>query len=433
MNSSFVREFIKKEVPDWDDELIATARFKAFNGQRSDWEPKYFFWRDLILKIARQLGVFIVYPSQVKNDWFSRGGLTTLCIDHVLNLMYSEGDIMRDEDLVDPTSGRISQLFSRVRNLVVRSSTTPDIMLHDHVILTALLEEKATEVMKVLSESHWTSSCIVPMREFQDICGGPKEASLVLSYLFGLGKAWYMSVSKKEFVEGVKVSLSSAIVSPISTLDLDVLHLIWTKDKLQQQIGVVDKNYEKSRTSALASLKSGNKKVALRYAKEMKLASESREKCTSLLNRVEEVLNAIMNAESVKKVAEAVRTGAQAMKHNRLTVEEVDLCLEELEEAIDSQNQVEKALEVTPSYDGVEDEDMEEEFKKLELELETEDLQPPVGGLSENSVVTDKLSGAMSNLKLRDTSTKESLNEGSTEVMRTGHSKHATSEARLPA
>ena len=53
---------------------------------------------------------------------------------------------------------------------------------------------------------------------------------------------------------------------------------------------------------ALASLKSGNKKVAVRHAREMKLASVSGEKCVSLLNRVEQILDVIANAESTKKV-----------------------------------------------------------------------------------------------------------------------------------
>ena len=53
---------------------------------------------------------------------------------------------------------------------------------------------------------------------------------------------------------------------------------------------------------ALASLRSGNKVSALRQAREMKLASESREKCNVLLRRVEEVLRAIADAEDSKKV-----------------------------------------------------------------------------------------------------------------------------------
>lgn len=59
----------------------------------------------------------------------------------------------------------------------------------------------------------------------------------------------------------------------------------------------------RSRKSALASLKSGNKKVALRHAREIKLSNESREKCSLLLNRVEEVLRVIADAESTKKVS----------------------------------------------------------------------------------------------------------------------------------
>ena len=63
----------------------------------------------------------------------------------------------------------------------------------------------------------------------------------------------------------------------------------------------------RSKKAALASLNSGNKKVALRHAKALKLASESREKCVSFLNRVEEVLSVIANAESTKKVILSVK------------------------------------------------------------------------------------------------------------------------------
>lgn len=57
------------------------------------------------------------------------------------------------------------------------------------------------EVVKLLSESHWTSSCIVTMKKFHDICGGPEEASAVLSHLSETGNARYLSIHKKDFVE----------------------------------------------------------------------------------------------------------------------------------------------------------------------------------------------------------------------------------------
>lgn len=74
-------------------------------------------------------------------------------------------------------------------------------------------------------------------------------------------------------------------------------------DLLQSQNISLMRLLYRSRKLALASLQSGNKKLAMRHARQIKLTAESREKCTSLLNRVEEVLNVIENAESTKKVA----------------------------------------------------------------------------------------------------------------------------------
>ena len=60
-----VREFIRKEVSDWEDEEVGRARFKAFSGQRSDWDPTYRFWNHLILSIAKHFRLLIISPSQV--------------------------------------------------------------------------------------------------------------------------------------------------------------------------------------------------------------------------------------------------------------------------------------------------------------------------------------------------------------------------------
>ncbi|CAN1236468.1 Charged multivesicular body protein 7 [Linum grandiflorum] len=420
VDSSSVIEFIRRELPDWDDEVIATARFKAFSGQRSDWEPKYRFWRDLILQIARHFHILMVRPRQVKNEWFNRGGLTPLCLDHVLTLMYNEGDIVPISSLVDPRSWRVSQLFRKVRNLMVRTTVNVDIMLEDHVILVALVKDRATEIVNLLSESHWTTACIVTMNKFRVMCGGQNEASAVLSYLTGHGKARCLSsiTSKKEPIEGIKVSLSPEAVAQVSSLDCDVLHLIWTAEKLQQQISVIDQRHELSKKLALASLKSGNKKLALRHAREMKLGSVSAEKCVSLLHRVEEILDVIANAESTKKVSEAMQLGARVMKENKLTVEEVELCLEQVEETIHSQLQVDKALESTPSYMGIDDDDIEEELEKLEEDISRESLNRQVVKAEVGSPAvavdaaeaTDPLSDAMSNLKLE---AEESVKQGS--------------------
>lgn len=40
------------------------------------------------------------------------------------------------------------------------------------------------------------------------------------------------------------MSVSPAAVSSISSLDYDVLHLIWTVEKLQLQLDIIDRHYE---------------------------------------------------------------------------------------------------------------------------------------------------------------------------------------------
>ncbi|XP_048434463.1 uncharacterized protein LOC103936663 isoform X2 [Pyrus x bretschneideri] len=407
--SERVRELIGKAVGDWDDQVMTRARFKAFSGQRSDWEPVYLFWRDLILCVARQLGVFFISPSRLNTHWFNRGGLAPLCLPTVLvslPIIYACFGV----DLVDPTAGRLFQIFSRLSNSMAMLRTTPELLMsQDRLILTSLLKDKAAQVVKLLSECHWTSSCVITMKRLQDLCGGPDEASAVLSHLVAQAKARYLSLSKGDLIEGVKLSLSASSLPSISSLDCDVLHLIWTTEKLQQQLHVIDQRYETSRKSALACLKSGNKKAALRHARELKLANESREKCAALLNRVEEVLDVIASAESTKKVSEAIQIGAQAIKENKISVEEVQHSLQEIEECIDTQKEIENVLEATSLYTVNDEESIDEELKKLELDMGRENLHEPnlssrvnSAGKTEASDSADSLIDSLYNLKLVD-------------------------------
>lgn len=59
---------------------------------------------------------------------------------------------------------------------------------------------------------------------------------------------------------------------------------------------------DSSRRRALASFKSGDKQAAYRYVRQSKLFSQSRSRCTQLLERIEEIISLIASAESNKKV-----------------------------------------------------------------------------------------------------------------------------------
>ncbi|KAL2482398.1 SNF7 family protein [Forsythia ovata] len=420
MMMKMVADFLRKEVRDWDNEDKMKARFKALSGQRCDWEPLYLFWRDLIIKVARHLHIFILRPLHIKHLWFRQGGLSPLCLDRVLVEMYNAGDLLPVTHLLDPTTEgwRLPQILRKAAHVMglSRASTPLDGLTEDCYVLAPLLKEKSLEVVKCFSENHWTPSCIITMKKFQEICGGSKEASAILSYLSECRKAKYFVVNKIDRIEGVKVCLDPGVVSSITSIDYNVLHLIWTVEKLEQQLDLIDQRYEKSKKSALASLKGRNKSAALRYAKELKLTSQSRDKCTNLLDRVEEVLGVIADAESSNKVSEAIQISTQALKDNQTSIEEVTLCLQDLDENIDSLKQVDKVLGSNLALAEIGDEDLEDEFTKLELEIESQPSQNLVKvgiddstGVAEVSAATNSLSNALSNLNLKEGAALESV------------------------
>ncbi|KAI4384905.1 hypothetical protein MLD38_002990 [Melastoma candidum] len=402
MDYEEIKEFVRSEVPDWDDDVTSAARFKAFSGQRSDWEHKYVFWKELIVKVARRFGILAVNAAEVK-EWFNRGGLTPLCIDHVLSLMYDEGDAIRKVDLRDPTIGPLAQIWGKVRRLLAKPASEP--VLQDNLILISPLKDRSSQVIKELSENSWTSSCVITKRRLQEICGGIEEASVILSYLLGRSKVLYLSIRKKELIEGVKISLSSEAVPSITSLDCDILHLIWTTEKLQQQLDLIDQRHSKARSSAIASLKCGNKRIALKHVREMKLESENRAKCALLLTKVEQVLHGIYDAESARKVSDAVNAGARVTKAIMVDADEVERCVGELEEVFHSQKEVEKALE-SVSFAGIEDEDVEDELSELELLVRKEESSVKKGATVTKNQVEDSTSAslvdALLNLKLSD-------------------------------
>ncbi|CAA0822946.1 SNF7 family protein [Striga hermonthica] len=396
-----VAAFVEKVVGDWDDEAMSRARFKALSGQRSDWEPLYLFWRNLIIKVARHLRIFIIRPTHVKSLWFRRAGLTPLCLDRVLVEMHRAGDLLLPHTHPSSSSpSRFSIVFDRALGFLGVKNNDDLSLAGDYYILEPLLQERSLEVVHVLSENHWTSCCVVTMRKFQDICDGSEEKALaILGYLSARGRAKLLTINRPDLIQGVKVCLAPGAVSNPSSVDYSILHLVWTTEKLEQQLDSIDQRYQKSKTLALASIKDGNKRRALRYAAELKLASQSRERCSSFLQRVEKVLEVITDAESSKKLSDAIQSCTQALKENQINLEEVERCLQEVDENIDSLKQLDKALESANAYGDIDDDDVEDEFEKLQLGISSEEVKAPIAAEEEVSQ-THVLSSALSRLHL---------------------------------
>ncbi|CAO2192867.1 unnamed protein product [Urochloa humidicola] len=392
----------------WDDPDSADlrARFKAFTGQRRDWpQPTLLFWKDLLLRVARRLRRCSAPAHLVTSVWFERpGGLTPLCLPQVLEEMRADGDILLKSELIDPSAGTLYQLVRRVGQLAI-SSRRP-VSQEDILVFKSLVEERAADIVRQLSDSHWTSTCVVTISKFNSFFSDQEDAHAALCFLMQSGKARYLIARKQDPIEGVKFALNSAQVPAVSKPDHDTLHLVWTEERLHQQLDVLDRRWEISRRRALASFKSGDKQAAYRYVRQSKVFSESRSRCTQLLERVEEVISLIASAETTKKVYEAIQIGIQAIEENNVSIEDVNIHLKEVDELVAAQREVDAALESAP-FQSIDDEgDIEEEFRKLEAELQDEiphiQVEEPMSHPNEESPdeVVQSLSNSLSSIKL---------------------------------
>ncbi|KAJ3690957.1 hypothetical protein LUZ61_020121 [Rhynchospora tenuis] len=382
----------------WDDDAAwDSGRMKALSGQRSDWEPLYLFWRRLILLVASRLRISFIPASRIKSVWFRRRSAVTglsvsvypLSIPQVLNEMHSTGDVLllgEDVPRVDLSTGSSTSAVARLSGFVTRFAraigvfATPSLIDddgRDHILIfKAVLQEKISEVVSALKEGHWTSACVLTITKFQSLFDGDDEASVALSYLSLHGNARYLSVSFKdgaadaEIVQGVKLSLGTAPVGAVSSLDYDLLKLAWTEEKLQKHIDLIDQSWESSRKTALECFKSGNRAAALRHIRRSKLLANSRKKSGQMLERVEQLLRLLADAEATNKVTEVIKIGAKAMKEQSINIEEVHHHMEELDHVVSAFNDVQAALESVPLKSGdLEDEEVEEELEELEAEL----------------------------------------------------------------
>ncbi|RLN23348.1 uncharacterized protein C2845_PM07G07130 [Panicum miliaceum] len=390
----------------WDDPDSADlrARFKAFTGQRRDWpHPTLLFWKDLLLRVARRLRRCSPPPTSLCD----RGNWILNLLPILQEEMRADGDILLKSELIDPSTGSLYQLVRRVSQMTI-SSRRP--VSQDDTSCSnrwsSPLQERAADIARQLSDSHWTSTCVVTISRLNSFFCDQEDAHAVLCFLTQSGKARYLVARKEDPIEGVKFALNSAQVPAVSKLDHDTLHLVWTEERLQQQLDVLDRRWEISRRRALASFKSGDKQGAYRYVRQSKVFSQSRNRCTQLLERVEEVISLIASAESTKKVYEAIQIGVQAMKENNVSIEEVNVHLKEVDELVAAQREVDAALESVPLHSIDDEGDIEEEFRKLEAELQDEILhiqvQEPMSHPNEESPdeVVESLSNNLSSIKL---------------------------------
>ncbi|KAG0593357.1 hypothetical protein KC19_1G323400 [Ceratodon purpureus] len=295
--------------------------------------------------------------------------------------MRKSGELQTREELMRPqatltqyTGSVFRQVFTWVGSQVRGTSAgaQPSSELPDMLIVTPLLQERSSLVIKALSEAEWRHVCVVTMTRFRELCGSTETADVLIAVLINQGRACLLKLDGKENIEGVKVALKDEPIPAVTEIDNQVLQLYWTLERLHQQVNILDVRVTSARAATMLALKSGDKKVALRQARRLKVLTTSKGKCETFIDRIDEVLTSVADAESTRKVADALKVGVQAMKDNHVTLAEVQTCLEEVDDAVSEQRETQTTLAEAPLITGADDMDLEEEFLLLEAELDND-------------------------------------------------------------
>lgn len=114
-------DFLEKEVPDWKDGDFAWARFKAFSGQKQDWEETLNFWTDLIIKVARHLDLVVIDTLMVQQKWFIRDGVVPMGLQHVLLEMKKSGKLRTVEQVLGDRPSTVQWVGNILKTAVSRA------------------------------------------------------------------------------------------------------------------------------------------------------------------------------------------------------------------------------------------------------------------------------------------------------------------------
>ncbi|KAJ7523125.1 hypothetical protein O6H91_18G038700 [Diphasiastrum complanatum] len=209
------------------------------------------------------------------------------------------------------------------------------------------------------------------MERFVNLCGGEREAKALLSYLLSQRKAQPFVIQGKNQIQGLKVSLVQSPVENVSEIDYRMLQLLSTRETLDERLDFFDKRILHCKVSAAVAVKRGNKHIAWRHLRCMKILSRSRDNCANFSQKIEEVLAIISDAETTKKVFEALELGNRAIQDHQVTLEDVHRHLEQLEQSVLLQRDIEDAIgSASLPIVEIDDFEIQEEFSMLEAGLQ---------------------------------------------------------------
>eukprot|EP00850_Spirogloea_muscicola_P017749 SM000155S01678 [mRNA] locus=s155:326485:329463:- [translate_table: standard] len=347
---------VEELVSDWNDDVVAIARFKAFGGEDdSERQLRLLFWTDLILRSARQLGALVVNVEELKDiEEYKSGGQSFL---KWLLLRF----------------GIVKVPAGKMHPEVQEGQVTP--LITGKYVVLPLIKERAEEL---LEEVHTAGTGhidhIVTLASLEEMAGGQEEALLLSRFLIMQRLA--VSLVAKDAaseIQGLKVAKQGSRATGSTALDLQVLQLKGTLEMLHKRHNKIAARSLELQKMAHRFVKGGQQQAARHALKLKRLLTESQEKCALFVQQLEAVLLSVSEVELTKQVLEALQAGSAAVKEIGMTLNQVQTSMSDWEDAYLRHSKTVEALGGATQEVTSEDED---EYARIEEEVTTEALAP---------------------------------------------------------
>ncbi|KAK7572045.1 hypothetical protein V9T40_014517 [Parthenolecanium corni] len=380
----------------WEDETKMNAWFAPFRSRDLNplnYDNKMAYWKNNVQFFCDQTSRISLSLAQVKS-FFVRNGKTPNCLPLVFQNLLDEGSIQLMSDYEASLSNNtwsgwavnkfINSPIKWSFQKLVGSVNSEPITIDENAeyIHLASLKKQSDRLFKCVSaeckDSILTYADIKAVSDRTlDIDLDLKTIELIVRFLETERKA-YVTFDKHCNLFLIKFANSSSPVQPITDSEISVFALQTKEKVLIKDLEKLEKEKESLQKEVKELLGKNMRNMAKNTLRKQKELEKRIAKHVNVLENIQNLLYKVQDTEANSQILESYKIGADALKsgcaQKGLTLENVDNTMEEIEEALDTHNDIEETLGRTV---GTPAEDAELENELADLLLQDAPSAPP--------------------------------------------------------
>ncbi|XP_055689797.1 charged multivesicular body protein 7 [Lutzomyia longipalpis] len=383
----------------WSDDtrmgvLFAPFRERSVNPENFDGKMK--FWKEMISKYCHWRGTAKVTIMDVEES-LTRNGKKSYCLDKVFEDMQKERSLRVEQDFMEPPQ---HTWLGWTTNLLVKTPVKKGLSAAKNALFPTNYKEVAFVVLEVvenhasmlqnLMEGRILSQKDVVKEAEEKFKLTPEGISLAIHALHCQQKV----AIRRSSVESVEnpsqgillkfVYKDEKKILEISDLEYSIYELESREKELTAIMDELEKDVKEEDEKARENARKGNRSLAKLYLRKRKILTNKLDKHTNTLVNIQELLSKIHDVSHNQKIMQTYKLGGKAfrdaLEKSGVTLEMVQETVDEIRDAIELSDDIERVLGEDLSGDSSDNTLLEEELDLLLKEDKNEEVPAASGG-----------------------------------------------------